>query len=144
MAYNDKLYRNYLKNAERERALWENLARQKRLNDAKEKELDQKEWKILRKLSMQKWKGDAADNPEFVKNHKEISAAHIRGGELGDRLSKHASNERKWRKLAAKEWGKRTDLAKKSCGARNKDSERGRKIIECCRKIIERKDKIRQ
>ena len=35
MAYNDKLYRNYLKNAERERALWENLARQKRLNDAK-------------------------------------------------------------------------------------------------------------
>ena len=43
MAYNDKLYRNYLKNAERERALWENLARQKRLNDAKEKELDQKE-----------------------------------------------------------------------------------------------------
>ena len=102
MAYNDKLYRNYLKNAERERALWENLARQKRLNDAKEKELDQKEWKILRKLSMQKWKGDAADNPEFVKNHKEISAAHIRGGELGDRLSKHASNERKWRKLAAK------------------------------------------
>lgn len=113
MAYNDKLYRNYLKNAERERALWENLARQKRLNDAKEKGLDQKEWKILRKLSMQKWKGDAADNPEFVKNHKEISAAHIRGGELGDRLSKHASNERKWRKLAAKEWGKRTDLAKK-------------------------------
>lgn len=44
MAYNDKLYRNYLKNAERERALWENLARQKRLNDAKEKELDKKEW----------------------------------------------------------------------------------------------------
>ena len=113
MAYNDELYKTYLKKAEKEKALREGLERQRRQNDERGKELSKEEREISRKLSRQNWKGDLARNPEYAKNLKERQANSDKAGELADRKRMHSILEDKWKRLAAKEKAKRTDLAKK-------------------------------
>lgn len=120
MAYNDKLYKDYLRNAEKEKALHESLARQMRQNDEREKALLKEMGEISRKLSRQNWKGDLAKNPEYIKNLKERRASSEKGAELADRMTKHALMENRWRRLAEKERAKRTDLAKAVSGPKKK------------------------
>ena len=112
MAYNDELYKTYLKKAQKAKAqeeIWEKKLVQ---HQEKMKFLSYKEREISKKLNNQNWKGDLAKNPEYAKNLEEIRKNNAEGDKAGNQMMIYFSQKRRWRKLAENERSKRTDLAK--------------------------------
>lgn len=112
MAYNDELYKTYLKKAQKaevQEKIWA-----KKLNQHQERMqfLSNKEIEISKKLHNQNWKGDLAKNPEYAKNLEEIRKNNEQGDKAGEQMMIYFTQKRRWRKLAENERSKRNDLAK--------------------------------
>ena len=112
MAYNDELYKTYLKKAQKAEVQEKNWA--KKLNQYQERMqfLSNKEIEISKKLYNQNPKGDIAKNPEYAKNWEEIRKNNVQGDKAGEQMMIYFTQKRRWRKLAENERSKRTDLAK--------------------------------
>ena len=112
MAYNDELYKTYLKKAQKaevQEKIWA-----KKLNHHQERMqfLSNKEIEISKKLHNQNPKGNIAKNPEYAKNWEEIRKNNAEGDKAGEQMMIYFTQKRRWRKLAENERSKRNDLAK--------------------------------
>ena len=113
MAYNDELYKTYLKKAQKAKVQEEIWGKKLVQHQEKMKFLSNKEREISKKLNNQNWKGDLAKNPEYAKNLEEIRKNNEQGEKAANQMDIYFLQKRRWRKLAENERSKRTDLAKK-------------------------------
>lgn len=112
MAYNDELYKTYLKKMQKSKAQEEIWGKKLEQHQEKMNFLSNKEREISKKLNNQNWKGDLAKNPEYAKNLEEIRKNNAQGEKAANQMTMYFQQKRRWRKLAENERRKRTDLAK--------------------------------
>lgn len=120
MAYNDELYKTYLKKSQKakvQKEIWG-----KKLNQHQERMqfLSNKEIEISKKLHNQNPKGDLTKNPEYAKNLEEIRKNNVQGEKAANQMMIYFFQKRRWRKLAENERSKRNDLAKKVSASKKK------------------------
>lgn len=120
MAYNDELYKTYLKKSQKAKVQEKIWAKKLVQHQEKMEFLSNKEIEISKKLHNQNWKGDLAKNPEYAKNLEEIRKNNAEGDKAGNQMMIYFSQKRRWRKLAENERSKRTDLAKTVSAPRKK------------------------
>lgn len=112
MAYNDELYKTYLKKMQKSKVQEEIWGKKLVQHQEKMEFLSNKEREISKKLNNQNWKGDLAKNPEYAKNLEEIRKNNAQGEKVANQMNIYSLQKRRWKKLAENERSKRTDLAK--------------------------------
>ena len=120
MAYNDELYKTYLKKAQKAEVQEKIWAKKLVQHQERMEFLSNKEIEISKKLNNQKRKGNIAKNPEYDKNWEEIRKNNAEGDKAGEQMMIYFTQKRRWRKLAENERSKRTDLAKTVSGLKKK------------------------
>ena len=112
MAYNDELYKTYLKKMQKSKIQEETWGKKLDQQREKMKLLSNREREIAKKLHNQNWKGDLVKNPEYAKNFEEIRKNNAQGEKIVNQMIAYSVQKGRWKKLAENERSKRTDLAK--------------------------------